>query len=311
MKIRVGIIGAAGFIGRNLAMHLSGRSDVSLTCFCRSAREINGIACEQLDLLDPAAVSEKMSRIDIAYYLASETIPASSWNDPLLEVERNLVPFLKFMQAAAGASLKKLVFLSSAGTVYGASTQRISEFSDKRPFAPYGITKLAMEQYLSYFEIRSGIHYDVFRVSNVYGEGQDTTKGLGLINTLIEKILAEKKVTVFGEGNNSRNFIYINDAVELLTLSLRKPFTSSDTYNLSSNDTLSVREIIERIRQVTGEQFEIVRVPARQSDNPYIDLDNSRILGDFGDFRFTPLETGIARTYAHIKNQTIHIHRTP
>ena len=87
------------------------------------------------------------------------------------------------------------------------------------PFSPYGIIKLAMEHFLNYYHSKYGLASDIYRVSNVYGDGQDTTKGLGIINTFIEKILSENRVTVFGKGESVRNYVYVKDVAEILSLS--------------------------------------------------------------------------------------------
>ena len=310
MSVHAGIIGAGGFIGRNLSKRLARDKDVRVTCFGRGSAPAGGPHVKPIDLSNPASVAAAMEGVDIVYYLASETIPATSWERPLTEIEGNLTPFIRFAEACAGGSLKKIVFLSSAGTIYGPSTQKISESSDKHPFSPYGITKLAMEHFLNYFQERFGIRHDVFRVSNVYGEGQDTSKGLGLINTLIERIVSEGKVTLYGDGRNSRNFVYIGDVAELLALSLRRPFDASGVYNLASNDTYAVRDVVKLIGEVTGERFAVEHAPARQSDNSFIDLDNSKILEAFRPFRFTDIRTGIASTYSHIKESYTKSRRT-
>jgi UDP-glucose 4-epimerase len=198
-----------------------------------------------------------------------------------------------------------VVFLSSAGTIYGPSLEKINETSNKKPFSPYGITKLSMEYFLNYFETKYGIKHDIYRISNVYGEGQDTSKGLGLINTFLEKITTDQKITVFGDGENIRNYIYIKDVVELLSLSLNLNLSTSQIYNLSSNDTLKINEVIAILKNAIEEPFEINYIPNRQSDNSFIDLDNSLIKLAKKDFIFTNIEDGIKKTYKHIHSTLI------
>ena len=163
-----------------------------------------------------------------------------------------------------------------------------------------------MENFLSYYHKKFGLNYDVFRVSNVYGQGQNTGKGLGIINTFLEKIISENKVTVFGDGLNTRNYIYVKDVVELFTLSYKSP-DSSGVYNVSSNATLSINQLIDAMKKEVSEKFEVNYVTGRQSDNSFIDLDNSKILEFFKDFSFTEINEGIAKTYQFLKKQNVNL----
>ena len=154
-----------------------------------------------------------------------------------------------------------------------------------------------MEYFLNYFERKNGTKFDVYRVSNVYGEGQDTKKGIGIINTFLENIIKENKVRIFGNGENVRNYLYVKDLAELLTLSLRNDADSSGTFNVASNDSLSINELVQIIRAATGQDFEVLHTETRLSDNPVILLDNTKILAAFPGFAFTAISEGIRTTY--------------
>lgn len=300
--MKVAVIGSNGFIGRSLVQRLKKENHLQLHLFGKSAESKHGdtLPYKVFDAGNPDALLASFSGMDLVYYLASETIPSTSWEKPSLEIEKNLLPFVSFLELVPKMGVKKVAFVSSAGTVYGSTTGKVSEDSSKKPFSPYGITKLAMESFLHYLWIKSGINYDIYRVSNVYGEGQDTSKGLGVINTFIEKIIRDKKITVYGDGSNTRNYIYVHDVAELMCHSLNLD-ASPGIYNISSGDTLSLNQLIEVLRQRIHAPFEVEYFPARGSDNSYIDLDNSRILAHHKNFLFTPVSTGIEQTYNHIK----------
>jgi UDP-glucose 4-epimerase len=305
--MNIAVIGSNGFIGRHLVRALGKLSQHRLFLFGKSK-----VSCldekypyVQIELGNPALITENFRNIDVVYYLASESIPATTWNDPIIEIEMNLIPFIKFNECISKLGVRKIAFVSSAGTVYGPSDNKVNEQSDKNPFSPYGITKLSMEHYLNYFRVKHGLQSDVFRISNVYGAGQDTSKGLGIINTFLEKIATEGEITVFGDGENIRNYIYIDDVAELLTLTLSLPLDKSEVFNLSSNDTLSINELVKIVRKSVAEEFRVKYIETRGSDNSGIFLDNSKILSRIPAFKLTPLEEGIRRTYAHIKEQLI------
>jgi UDP-glucose 4-epimerase len=298
-KLNVAVIGSNGFIGKHLTNYLQQNLSINLFLFGRSNINTNSsnLPYQQINLLDSQTNALHFKTIDIIYYLVSETIPANSWANPLVDVEKNLIPFLTFAECIANLNVKKIIYLSSAGTVYGTTHNKVKETSDKNPFSPYGITKLSIENFLRYYSVKHQINYDVYRISNVYGAGQDTTKGLGLINTLLEKIILENKIKIFGDGNNLRNYVYVNDVAQLLGLSLIKPFNQSDIYNLSSNDTLTINQIVDLIKQVIPEKFTVEYTEKRESDNAAIDLDNSKICEAIQNFKFTPIKKGIEETY--------------
>ncbi len=306
-KINVAIIGSNGFIGSHLTNLLLKKDNINLHLFGRSKESILDIPIEynQINLLNNVENANYFKNIDLVYYLASETIPANSWENPLVDVQKNLVPFLTFLEAVSKLGIKKIVYLSSAGTVYGTTHKKVDENFNKNPFSPYGITKLAIENFLLYYKTKYGINSDIYRISNVYGAGQNTSKGLGLINTFLEKIISDHEIKIFGDGSNIRNYIYVKDVAELLSLSLIRDINTSETYNLSSNDTLSINEIVDLIKKVVSEPFEIVYTPKRESDNTAIDLDNSKLINVVPNFKFTPISQGISETYDCIKNHSL------
>lgn len=302
--MNVAIIGSNGFIGSHLTIRLSQIPTINLFLFGRSESSTfgNTYSYTQLDLLNQKQINHLFSNIDIVYYLASATIPSTSWENPNEELEKNLLPFITFTECIAKLNVKKIIFASSAGTIYGPSNEKVNEDFDKKPFSPYGIIKLTMEYFLNYFKAKYSINFDIYRVSNVYGDGQNTSKGLGIINTFIENILDKKQIHIFGNGENIRNYVYVKDVSELLSYSLFTDINESTIYNIASNDSISINDLISKIKSVVTENFEIVNENKRQSDNTTIDLDNTKILKDNPSFKFTNIHDGIFQTYNYIKN---------
>lgn len=302
----VAIIGSNGFIGRHLTQRLLKESNTSLFLFGRGETAVSNdnLPYKKIDFFNSEKLKEDFKEIDVVYYLASETIPATSWDTPMIEIEKNLIPFINFLEVICRLKTQKIAFVSSAGTVYGTTIGKVPEDSNKKPFSPYGITKLTMENFLNYYQAKHGLQYDVYRVSNVYGEGQNIGKGLGIINTFLEKILKEHQIKIFGNGETTRNYIYVKDVAELLSHSLNT-LSTSDIYNISSNSTLSINKLVEIMKTVVTEDFKTVYEESRQSDNSYIDLDNSKILACFSNFGFTELKEGIKKTYTVLKGEMV------
>lgn len=302
-KKNIAIIGAGGFIGKHLTTRLQAQEDVNLFLFGKSEQSpfSSTLSYKKLNTEDKAQLTADFSNIDFIYYLASETIPSTSWENPAMDIEKNLLPFIRFTESIAQLSVKKIIFISSGGTVYGATDHMVDEHSFTNPFSPYGIIKLTMEHFLNYFRVKYKLNFDIYRVSNVYGDGQNTGKGIGLINTFIEKIITENKIYIFGDGKNVRNYLYVKDLAELMLTSLRNDVNVSEIYNTSSNATLTVNDIAGIMKNIVPEPFEVVYKEARQSDNSAIHLDNSKLVQANPGFRFTEIEEGISKIYEHIK----------
>ena len=305
--MNVAIIGSNGFIGSHLTQKLSTIPNIKLSLFGRGLTSSfeNDHPYTQLDLTNQTQIDKQFADMDVVYYLASGTIPSSSWENPVTELEKNLLPFITFTDCICKLKVKKIIFVSSAGTVYGPSSGKLTEESDKMPFSPYGIIKLTIEHFLNYFKAKYNINFDIYRVSNVYGEGQNTSKGLGIINTFIENILTKHQIHIFGNGENTRNYVYVKDVAEILSHSLVSDINHSDIYNIASDDTISINELIRIIKDVVEEDFKVIYTEKRQSDNSTIDLDNKKIVKHMPALKFTSLRSGIEQTYSHLKLQRI------
>jgi UDP-glucose 4-epimerase len=303
--MNIAIIGSNGFIGKHLTQTLQKETKNKIFLFGKSPQSFFGdlLPYTQLNLLNSEQVNLCFKEIDLIYYLASESIPSSSWEKPSSEIELNLLPFVKFMETITQLEVKKIVFVSSAGTIYGPTSEKVTEDSVKNPFSPYGITKLTMEFYLNYFKIKSNLNYDIYRVSNVYGAGQDTSKGLGIINTFLEKILQQGRIQIFGDGEITRNYVYIQDVAELLNLSVISDLSTSNIYNLASDYTLKINDLVKMMKQIVEEDFEVVYKDNRNSDNSAILLDNSKIKAALPTYQLTAIKEGIRKTYVYIKAQ--------
>src|ERR1043166_5393778 len=139
MKDKVAVIGATGFIGAHLVKFLREKS-IPLVLFARTEAKSGNDSGFEFNI-EKKKLIPHLEGCDLAYYLISETIPASSWENPHREVNGNLSPFLHFLEISASCGIRKIVFISSGGTVYGTTLGKVNEDHDKKPFSPYGIMK--------------------------------------------------------------------------------------------------------------------------------------------------------------------------
>jgi UDP-glucose 4-epimerase len=302
--LKVVVLGSNSFIGKHLIRHLAEKKDVSLTLFGKTrGPEFENLNFVQGDFEDSESLSKALRGQDLVYHFISPTIPASSWNAPLMELDKNLRPFMNFLELAGDSRIKKICFASSGGTVYGLQEDLLTEDHSTEPFSPHGIIKRTTESFLQYAKHRYGITYDIYRMSNVYGEGQDVGKGLGFINTALENITNHRPVLIYGTGENVRDYIYVKDVSKLLALSLKKDLNDSDIYNISSNHPISLNELIELMKKVLGFDFEVKYLPKRMSDNQKVVLSNTKIMQYFARMILTSLDEGITKTYNYLRKQ--------
>jgi UDP-glucose 4-epimerase len=296
------ILGSNSFIGQHLTKHLS-NFNVRVSVFGRTIPNmlLPNQSFFEGDFSDRESLRKSLASQDIIYHFISQTNPATSWDCPKIEVEKNLLPTLELIELACQEGVKKICFISSGGTVYGFQSNFLNEESPTAPFSPYGIIKRSIESFLQYAKLKHQLYYDIFRVSNVYGEGQDIGKGLGFINTTLENIIQNRPISIYGDGENVRDYIYVQDVARLLMISLQKDLTDSGVYNISSNNPISLNNLLMLIKDVVGFDFQVNYLPKRLSDNYKVILDNSKIMQYFSAMQLVSLQEGIKITFEKLR----------
>jgi UDP-glucose 4-epimerase len=204
------------------------------------------------DLLSEADVIEALEGCDVCYHFVSTTLPKSSNADPVFDVESNVLGTLRLLTHAVKSGIKKVIFISSGGTVYGVPRQvPIPESHPTDPVCSYGITKLAIEKYLGLFRKIHGLDYTVLRISNPYGERQRTQASQGAVSVFLGKVLRDEPVEIWGDGSVVRDYIYIADVVDALLAALNQT-DSEHVFNIGSGCGLSLNEVLDYIGTITG-----------------------------------------------------------
>jgi UDP-glucose 4-epimerase len=236
---------------------------------------------------------------DIAYHFICATTPIESWNDPYIEIE-NLRTSLQLCELAVLRGVRKIVFASSGGTVYGPQNYAVDEKATPNPFSPYGITKLATEYFLNYFRQHGGLAADIYRIGNAYGPRQSMWRPQGVISVWLRDILAGKEIQVYGDETTLRDYVYIKDVALLMTHSLRD-LDSSEVYNLGTGKGTSILQLLNIIHRVLDASIQYRIHPRRPSDNAVIVLDSSKLVAHFPGFQFQTLEEKIPETWEYVK----------
>lgn len=238
---------------------------------------------------------------DIIYHFISCTNPLTSWNDPYLEIADNLKNSTQLFELAAEAGVKKIVFPSSGGTIYGLQNGKIDETTLPKPFTPYGICKLTTEYILEYFHIKYNVSYDIYRIGNAFGPRQSANTQQGVIGVWMRHVMEGRELLVYGDDNTIRDYVYVKDVAYLMSHSL-KDSASSGIYNIGSGVGISILELLQVFKTVIPKPFKYKVFPRRPSDNSSFILDPKKILSLFPDFQFSKLEAMICETWDFYNN---------
>jgi len=245
-------------------------------------------------------LSRALKDQDIVYHFVCATTPVESWNDPFVEIDQNLRTSIQFFELAVRHDVRKIVFPSSGGTVYGPQEESVDEETVPMPLSPHGITKLTTEHFLHYFREHSGIEADIYRIGNPYGPRQPIHRPQGVIAVWMRDILKGSEIQVYGDRSTLRDYVCVEDVAFLMTHSLRNP-ASSHVYNLGTGQGTSIIRLLEIFQMVIDEPIRYRALPRRSSDIAAIVLDSSKLLAHFPGFVFQKLEDRIPDTWNYFK----------
>jgi UDP-glucose 4-epimerase len=305
--MRILVLGGDGFIGSHFVdKAISQRHQ--LTVFDRFHNDVSmnlehhrgKVKCIAGEFANRQQLQKALQGQDIVYHFICATDPISSWDDPFIEIEGNLKYSVQLFELAAACGVKKIVFPSSGGTIYGPQGDFITERTLPAPFSPYGITKLATEHFLHYFQKCTGIATDIYRIGNAYGPRQPMDRPQGVIAVWMGRILRETNIEIYGSHDTLRDYIYVEDIAHLLTHSLRD-LSSSDTYNMGTGKGVSPFDLLEIYCRVIDMPFTYKVLPRRKSDNTFVILDSSKLISFFPGFKFQDMEEKIKYTWLCVK----------
>lgn len=294
--MNVVVTGADGFFGQRLCIRLAALGHQVIATSRRSRTDQPGIRFVSFDMSSTEPpLQDVLPEIDSLIHLAWGASPSTSNRDPYADFVANTCGSVRLFDACAKAGVKRLVFASSGGQVYGdLDSDMISETASTNPKSAYGAGKLSCEKYLSIFNTLSGMSTVSLRVSNLYGPGQPFKDGFGVIPTFLHRLRNSLPITIFGDGANIRDFLYIDDAVEAFVRAITAK--KEGPLNISSGIGISVLEVIRLLEKETGLYGELTFSPARESDPLAVILDNSLARASLDWHPQTEFSAGLSKT---------------
>lgn len=225
------------------------------------------------DFADSGHLEEVVKGVDVIFHLVSTTLPKTSNDNVVYDISTNLIPTLHLLEAARKNNIKKVIFFSSGGTVYGIPRNTpISEDYPTNPICSYGIHKLAIEKYLHFYYHNYGIDYAILRISNPYGERQDFHGHQGAVSVFSYKALKKEPVEIWGDGLIVRDYIHVSDVISAAVALL---WYKGDykVFNIGSGIGMSLLEVVHAIEKVVEYSVKLKFMPARDVDTPVNILD--------------------------------------
>lgn len=279
--MKVLVTGGAGFIGSHIVDRLVREG--------HSVVVVDNLTTGKKKNLNPEArfykadiLSSKIEKIfrkerpELVSHHAAQMDVRRSVTDPVFDAQVNILGFLNVLENAVRYSTRKVIFASSGGAVYG--EQEVfpaSESHPVQPVSPYGISKLAGEKYLHYYQQVAGINYVALRYANVYGPRQDPFGEAGVVAIFTQKTLMNDQPTIYGNGKQTRDYVYVEDVVEAHMAASEEGITG--VFNVGTGVETSVNQLYKNIVEIAGSKVKEVYGPERRGEQLRSCLDAAKI----------------------------------
>ncbi len=301
--MRALVTGGAGFIGSNLADALiaAGHQVAVLDDLSRGRRSQvpEGAHFVEADVNDDLTTVVSTIRPEVVFHHAAQIDVRRSVSEPLVDTRINVLGMVNLLQACAGSGVRRVVFASSGGAIYG-DTALVPTAEDHplRPASPYGAAKAAAELYGGVYAQLTGLEFVALRYANVYGPRQDPHGEAGVVAIFSRQLLQDQVVTINGDGTQTRDYVYVGDVV---TANLEAITAPPGTYNVGTGVETDVNELYRRLEAVAGITAPALHGPAKAGEQQRSCLDPSRAASALGWRPRTSLDAGLQATVGYFR----------
>jgi UDP-glucose 4-epimerase len=311
------VTGGAGFIGSHLCDRLLAEGKRVIAVDDLSGGRIANLAeargygpqfsLYNMDVrLDELRTVFERDRPEVVMHLAAQASVSVSMKDPQRDASVNVMGLLNVLEASASAGVRKIVFAASGGTLYGEPRKLpVKETSRRgsRPVSPYGITKKVAEDYLGLYRRDRGLDYTALALANVFGPRQDPHGEAGVVSIFASKMLAGETPTIFGDGEQTRDFVFVDDVVHAFSLAAGEDRASGALVNIGTGIEATVNLVYQVMAKLTGFRGEPRYGPPREGDIRSIALDCGLAGRELGWEPWTTLETGLQAVIDSLRDQ--------
>lgn len=301
------VSGGAGFIGSVLVdrLVLEGHEVTILDNLVSGSRDYINPQADfwQLDILDKSLTERfKEAKFDLVYHLAAQIDVRASVANPSFDNEVNVIGGLNILEASRQGGVKKIIFSSTGGAIYGETEELpTTEYAATYPLSPYGINKLALEKYINYYYQVYGLNYTILRFANVYGPRQYKGGEAGVIAIFTEALARDSDCMLFGDGEQTRDFVYVDDVVSALVKA--GTIDCRGEINIATAKEVSMLEMIAAIEKAAQKKLNYKKLAAKPGEVLRSCLSNKRALETLNWQPQIDFTEGVERTYLWVKEQ--------
>jgi UDP-glucose 4-epimerase len=292
--LKILILGSEGFVGNNLVEGLSKNHEIFCADMVEQSHHAN---YSQFDVTDSESVMKTIQNVDVVINLVAHSL-VSSIDGPTKNAEVNIIGLLNILEACKNNNIKKLIFTSASSLVGEPQNFQVSEDHISKPKTGYGITKLTSEHYLRLYSELYGLDYTVFRFFNIYGPHQKN----GLIPTLFQRISSNESLTVFGKGDQIRDYVFIEDIVKFFEKSCDSNFGKNMIFNMGTGTGTTILEVIQNLSEIMDVKPTIEHKPERSGEIGNFVADTSLLYTTFGKIPNTSIKEGLINTVNWLKS---------
>lgn len=294
MILKVLILGSEGFVGNNLVEGLGKSHEIFTADQIDSKQHKNYV---KFDITNYESVNKTVRDVDVVIDLVAHSL-VSSIDETVLNAKVNIIGLLHVLEACRKNNINKIIFTSASSLVGEPQTYKVSESHTPKPKTAYGITKLASEHYLRLFNELYDLNYVVFRFFNIYGEYQKN----GLVPSLYGRITKNEPLTVFGKGDQVRDYVYINDIIPFFEDAVSKNVTNNSIFNLGTGNGATILEVIDTLSKIMQISPKIDYKPQRLGEIGNFVADTTHLQNTFEKIPSTGLTEGLTKTISWLKN---------
>lgn len=312
MDKSIALIGGGGFIGTNLSNFFI-EEDYGVLVIGRNVIEdipnsTNKIKKRLLDVNKTSKLIEALAEYENIVWLVNDLVPSASMDSLVDDFTFNLNPLIHFLESVNRlGNLKRFVFISSGGTIYGDSPNNIflKEDNTKNPISAYGLSKIIAENYINFITNRSSFESIIIRPSNVYGNHQNFKKPQGIVGFAFNALVNNKTIELYGEGKVIRDFVHVLDLAEALKCCIESKYeiATVKTYNVGSQEGYSVREVLDMINEISNQKIQTTFKPSRSFDCSYNVLDIGKIKNELKWQPKIEIKDGLRSVWEWIKSE--------